>query len=229
MLDRELVYTNHVHYIQKQILDHLRTTEHARYSELQPDGIESSHFKYHLNLLIADGYITHPERGVYALTPHGKSYVDTLSAGRTNPHETPKVITYTLLYDKDNYYLWRKPKEPYRGLLTLLGGKLHTGEDAVTASSRELREKLNINHVAQPKLCGVANIRITNTDSLYTHAVAYICSAAVSGNNQSKQIVAIPRAELLHHNLAPDIAAVISAVESDQPFVIDIDRDFSET
>ena len=94
------------------MLDLLRSTPSMRYSQLQPDGVESSHFKYHLNQLIKDKLVEQTGRGVYALTNTGKSAVDRLSRGKTNPELSPKVITYTLLRDASHYYLQRKDKQP---------------------------------------------------------------------------------------------------------------------
>lgn len=220
------IYYEQMHYIQKQILDQLRTTSQARYVQLQPDGIESSHFKYHLNLLITDGLVTHVDRGVYELSDKGKAYVDKLSSGRVNPHETPKVITYTLLQDSDSYYLLPKPKEPYRGLLNLVGGKLHVGEDALSASRRELREKLSIEG-AGPKLKGVANIRIKNHDEPYTQVVAYVCTLTLD-TQAPDQLVAISKPDInAQQNLAPDTLAIITKLQGNIPFVIDIDADIS--
>ena len=93
-----------MHIYQKNILDQLRQTPVMRYSQMQPDDVESSHFKYHLNQLIKDKLVEQKGRGLYGLTQTGQKAVDKLSSGRVNPHQTPKVITYTLLTDADNYF-----------------------------------------------------------------------------------------------------------------------------
>lgn len=216
-----------MHYIQKQILDQLRTQTSARYAELQPDGVESSHFKYHLNILIADGLVSHISRGTYALAEMGKAYVDKLSTGRVNPYDTPKVITYTLLSDDTHYYLYSKDKEPYRGLLNFVGGKLHTGETAVMASQRELSEKLGLDTLI-PDVLGVANIRITQNHEPFTHVVAYICRAAAAEPIQHRNIVAVAKSELhTHTNLAPDFRPLVDMISSQQS-LSDITIELSE-
>lgn len=129
----------------------LKRTDSLRYSQLLPDHIESSHFKYHLDSLIKNQLVEKISRGKYKLSDKGKSFVDKLSEDRINPKEMPKVITYTLLYNKDYYYLQSEDKEPYRGLLNLVGGKMHLGETALEASKREIREKLKIELYSRKK------------------------------------------------------------------------------
>lgn len=218
-----------MHYLQKQILDQLRTQASARYAELQPDGVESSHFKYHLNILIADGLVSHPSRGTYTLAEKGKSFVDKLSAGRVSPYDTPKVITYTLLSDETHHYLYLKDKEPYRGLLNFIGGKLHTGETATQASQRELWEKLGIDH-ADPELIGVANIRITRNHEPFTHAVAYLCRVVTTAPIKHPNIVAIAKSEShIQTNLAPDFRELLEMFSSAGQIVRDITIELNQS
>ena len=211
-----------MHYIQKQILDQLRTQSTARYAELQPDGVESSHFKYHLNILIADGLVAHISRGTYVLTDRGQAHVDKLSAGRVNAHDTPKVITYTLIADDTHYYLYRKEKDPYRNQVNMVGGKLHIGETATAASQRELSEKLGIDDDV-PEVIGVANIRITLGGKPFTHVIAYICQVTVTAPIHHSRVVTVAKSDLATPTeLAPDFHAVMQMVASPQHAIRDI-------
>lgn len=215
-----------MHYLQKNILDQLRLNPSQRYSQLQPDDIESSHFKYHLQQLINEGLVEQKSRGIYGLTAKGKSQVDQLSDGRVNPHSMPKVITYTLLQDQDHYYLLRKDKEPYLGLINMIGGKLHSGESAEQAAHREMLEKTGGN-VEKLELKGVAQIRIKQAEGLLSHAVAFVFVADIN-SAKLKQFISIKKSDIKNSaDLAPDLLPILSAIEeSNEPFVIDLAADY---
>ena len=207
-----------MHFIQKHILDFLRVREKANYTDLMLDGVESGHFRYHLKELEKAGLVESSSRGVYQLTPAGKSRMDELSEGKVNPDKMPKVITYTLLHDDENVYLYKKPKEPYLDTLNLVGGKLHRGEDTVEASRRELIEKLDY-QAEEAKVCGVFASKIYSGELLYTHSIAYVCSVEVS--NTPKGTVAIAKSDIDDaDDLAPDAIDMIkAAIQSEQqPF-----------
>ena len=201
---------------QKHILDKLRHADQLRYSELQPEGVESSHFKYHLDQLVKDGVVERRDRGIYALSDKGKAAVDRLSEGRINPELTPKVITYTLLKDSENYYLYRKDKEPYRGLLTMIAGKMHLDESATDAVVREVHEK--IDHViTNPELRLMANIRVHSGDQLITHVLAYVFVADFAGD--SMKLEKVPITEIASYSdTTPDLLPMIAYINMNSTF-----------
>ena len=205
-----------MHYIQKKILDILRLHDEMHYAELQPEDIESSHFKYHLNQLIKDGNVEKKERGIYGLSDGGKAYVDKLSLNSIKPKNMPKVITYTILRHVNKYLLYKKDKEPYKGLLNNIGGKVHIGETIVEASEREVYEKLGIS--VESKVLGSLNIQIKNSGRLFTHAIAMVCAASLSEIPENQQIVFINKSELQANNsLAPDLLSVLEIEDTASP------------
>ncbi len=214
-----------MHIYQKNILDLLRQSAELRYSQMQPDDVESGHFKYHLNLLVKDGLVARKDRGLYALTDKGKSAVDRLSRGRVNPHLTPKVITYTLLQDEQNYYLHRKDKEPYLGLINLVGGKVHIGESTENAAAREIYEKAG-RSIATPTLRGIAEIRISNKDTLLSHVVAYVYAANVEVDSTAENnLIPFTHAMLpKEKDVAPDLLEILTAIQTSKTlFALDLD------
>ena len=202
-----------MHYIQKHILDALRTAPSMRYTRLNTGGIESGHFRYHLGQLVKDGYVAQLERGLYALTPKGQSYVDKLSGRSVNPASMPKVITYTLLRDSSVLLLQEKQKQPYMGLLNMVGGKLHEGELAADAAVREVHEKTGVT-IRRPELAGIFEIIISSSSGLLTHAIAYVFVGDVRRSDfKHETIKAIPEAELATvPNLAPDFLPIFEKV-----------------
>ncbi len=202
-----------MHYIQKHILDELRTVESMRYARLNRDEIESGHFRYHLGQLVREGYVEPLERGLYGLTVRGQQYVDRLSENRAHARLMPKVITYTLLSDNDTILLQEKPKQPYMGLLNMIGGKLHQGETAAEAAVREVHEKTG-NIITLPQLAGVFEILIYNGTDLLTHAVAYIFILPVRAVDYTLPAIKAIKVQDLRStpNLAPDFLPVFAKI-----------------
>ncbi len=211
-----------MHYIQKQILDELRTNVDVRYARLNTGEIESGHFRYHLEQLISDGYVEQLERGLYRLSLKGQQYVDKLSKNSVNPASMPKLITYTLLRDGEKVLLQEKAKQPYMGLLNMIGGKLHEGEFAGDAAVREVYEKTG-NKIDRPKLAGVFEIQIKQRKDLVTHAVAYVFISDVKAKDYvSDSIKALSINDLsLASNIAPDFLPVFHKLADDSTVHID--------
>lgn len=206
-----------MHMYQKHILDLLRSSKQLRYKDLQPDGVESSHFKYHLDQLQHDGLVTRVDRGVYALTEKGKAAVDRLSIGRINPHQTPKVITYTLLERDDHYYLYRKNKEPFLGTVNMIAGKVHLDERTYDAAVREVQEKAGL-VVVDLEHKVVAEVRIHENDQLVSHFVAYVFIASFNGDVSMLEEIA-PTDLIKRADLASDLLPLIAAVQAGERYV----------
>lgn len=206
-----------MHMYQKHILDLLRGSTSLRYSELQPDGVESSHFKYHLDQLLQDGLVKRISRGVYGLSEQGKAAVDKLSVGRITPMQTPKVITYTLLDDNTHYYLFRKNKEPFLGTLNMVAGKVHLDERSYDAGIREVAEKtgLTVDELVQ-KL--VAEVRVHENNQLISHFVAYVSVASFTGESSTVERF-LPDELTARDDLAPDLLLLLEAIHSGKTMV----------
>ncbi len=202
-----------MHYIQKHILDELRTGEAIRYAQLNREGVESGHFRYHLTELIKGGYIDQLERGLYQLSLKGQHFVDTLSGQRIKPNPMPKVITYTLLMDGDKVILQEKQKQPYLGLINMIGGKLHEGETAEKAAIREVLEKTGL-IINDPKLVGIYEVLIRKGGNLLTHTIAYVFTADVNAAEFTlPSLRAVANTEVQNlPNLAPDFLPIFNQV-----------------
>lgn len=206
-----------MHIYQKHILDLLRKSKKLRYSELQPFGVESSHFKYHLDQLVGDGLVTRLERGVYTLTAKGKMAVDRMSEHRVNPNETPKVITYILLQRDGKYYLYRKDKEPFLGALNMISGKMHINEHSRDAAEREVREKVGLQAInVEHRL--VAEVQIRESDQLISHFIAYVFTAEFEG--ESPKLEAFTPEDLMEcKDVAADLPLLLRAIDTRKKFI----------
>jgi ADP-ribose pyrophosphatase YjhB (NUDIX family) len=204
-----------MHYIQKHILDELRTVEKARYTDLRIDGIESGHFRYHLQQLVKDGFVNQLQRGQYGLSIKGQILTDKQSKNRAKSSEMPKTITYTLMKNGDFILLQEKQKQPYMGLLNMIGGKLHEGETAEEASSREVFEKTGL-HIIPEKLTGIFEIFIKSGEVLLSHTIAFVFLANITASqSEGKNLTAIKADDIEQASgLAPDFMPIFKTIRS---------------
>ena len=210
-----------MHYLQKTILDKLRHGQAFTYTALMPAGIESSHFRYHLKRLMTDGLVEKVDKGRYKLSHNGMQEVDYLSENRTTIIRTPKIITYTLLTFHSKMLLYKKPKEPYRNLWGLIGGKVHFGEDIQVAAKREVYEKTGF-IIEPPSLCGVADILICKDGSPLSHAIAYVHRAELEKAPATLpgKLELVAQSELGAYDLMPDLQPIIACINASHlPFV----------
>ncbi|MBI2054983.1 MAG: NUDIX domain-containing protein [Candidatus Sungbacteria bacterium] len=133
-----------MHFIQQHILKLLTYGGAKRYSDLKPSGVEGNRFMYHLNRLIAGGYIRKTKSG-YFLAAFGNRYVDKLSLKTFTPRIQPKIVTVLLCRNKAGEYLtYTRNHEPFKNLLAFPYGKLHLTETIYEAAARELKEKTGL-------------------------------------------------------------------------------------
>jgi 8-oxo-dGTP pyrophosphatase MutT (NUDIX family) len=133
----------------------------------------------------------------------------------------PKLITYVLLKDETNFYLQRKQKEPYAGLINMIGGKVHVGESTIEAARREVLEKTTY----KPKnltLLSIAEIRISQNSNLLSHAIAYVYGAMIGEDAKKLQdCIKIPQeATADYKDLAPDFIRIITEINNSETLCV---------
>ncbi len=212
-----------MHYIQKHVLDNLRRSDSMHYAELNKDEVETGHFRYHLNQLIADGLVEQVARGEYKLTTKGQQLVDYQSEQFVKSKKAPKLIVYVLLRNGDKLYLQEKNKEPYRGLLNFIGGKIHFGETAEEAALRAVsnKAKLDLDSLEEK---GVVEVRINNEGLLLTHAIAFVFVKDIDLKKPSDHnLVEVVAPSMVAQDLAPDLKPILELIDAGSKFVGAID------
>lgn len=188
-----------------------------------PKDVESSLFQYHLKSLLSDELIKKTGRGIYELTDKGHMRLEYMSVDRHDEARMPKVITFTLLTHRGDILLYKKPKEPYRHLLELVGGKIHFGEKAKDAARRDIAEKAH-SSIDSPRFCGVANVMVRSDGSILTHMIVYIFAAEVDTIEGMSEHM-IPVADVQSRDdLAPSTLPLLQAIRAHTaPFSIELD------
>jgi len=148
-----------MHHLQTKILYNLALHDELRFSELKPRDMESNQFMYHLKTVMAQGYVAKTD-GHYCLTPKGLRYVNAMSFELLTTRLQPVSRTTVYAEHPDRpgeLLLYRFNRQPIRGRVGLLNGKIHFGETLEVAATRELAEKSGLQ--AELEFIGQINSR----------------------------------------------------------------------
>lgn len=171
-----------LHFIQEQIIKKLIGAEtFAKYSELRVEGIENDLFNYHLQKLVALGFIDKSELG-YRLSAEGTRLTeDTLPLGVIRQKaDTFKLYSHGIVIRKDCNDLQilnrKRSKQPFYGDKGILGESVRKGQDVKTALSTRLLAQAGV--LVDPKDMKFAGIlrKITNDKegNLFSDFIFYI-------------------------------------------------------
>lgn len=169
-----------MHWIQREILKKLSTSERARYIELKPLGVDGNLFMYHLKQLMNDGYLIKIDKG-YTLTRKGKTLVaeTSLSTGQKTLVPRQLVMIYAK-NSKGQIALYKWNRQPYIDHISLPFSRLRRGETYEKAARNTLINKLG--QKKEPFYLGLVNVIVNKKDKISTHYTAVIFKAKLDDN-----------------------------------------------
>ncbi len=162
------------HPIQQHIIKKLILNRGLRYAELEPPGVTSNLFAYHLGKLVSEKIVAKTSSW-YRLTAKGKTLVDKLSLETLEPRIQPKIVTLIACRNRQgNYLLYCRRKEPFFGLIGFPYGKIHLGETIRQAAEREFAEKTGLSATLTHR--GNAYLTVSQEGELVSHMLAHVFS-----------------------------------------------------
>lgn len=132
------------------ILDSLRHKPEARFSELmQPTGLTSDTFKFHIRALTKSGYTAKTDKGLYALTAGGKEFANRLDLEQLTVQRQPKLSVLIIAEQKRSdgqteYLFHHRQRNPFYGYWSFVGGPVLWGEDTEQVAKRELLKQADL-------------------------------------------------------------------------------------
>ena len=146
-----------IHDIQASVLRRLLLSETMRFSDLQPDGISSDQFTFHLKKLAEVGIIQKNEDGTYRLTASGKEYANRfdIDSGSAKTEKQAKLSVLVMAVNEENgvkkYVMQQRLKQPYFGFRGFVTGKIKMGESVLETAARELKEETGLSGELEQK------------------------------------------------------------------------------
>lgn len=169
-----------MHRIQKYILAQLASQPSCRFSQLRPKDVESNHLMYHLRRLMASGWVN-KSGGAYALTSTGLLEVDRLSSVDSKPRIQPKIVTLIACKnERGEWLVYRRTRQPFKGLVGFPYGKIHLGEKVGAAAKREFKDKTGLDAALTHR----GDVYLTIYDKageLISHMLTHVFSGDVTG------------------------------------------------
>lgn len=152
------------HHIQKEILQRL-VLGHSRFSELNPSGLDSNLYNYHLHQLIAHDYVEKSADKNYLLTEKGKAEGIHLKLNEKERLAQAHTILLLLVRDKTGRYLLRRRSaHPMFGKVGFIHGEPKADELLIDTAKRVFDRRTGMD--ADFKVSGSGFIRIFIADRL---------------------------------------------------------------
>ena len=119
------------------------TAQRLKFSEIEKQlSIRSNMVAYHLMSMVKEGLLL-KKGDSYELTAQAEKYIPIFSHV-TGSETSPLPVVLVAVFHKKNILLIERVKRPYKGYLSLIGGKMLMEEDIVRASIRHVQEKTGL-------------------------------------------------------------------------------------
>ena len=161
-----------MHWIQKEILKTLSTSESCRYSDLKPATVDGNLFMYHLKRLINDGYVKNQEKK-YLLTSKGKSFIAGMSLSTGKTTKIPRI--FAMLYAKNKngeVLLYKWSKQPYLDHTSLPFNRVRYGRSIKDTALDVLEVKTGLKSKVIYR--GITEVIINKSKRTSTHYISHI-------------------------------------------------------
>lgn len=161
-----------MHWIQRHILIALTTNEHAKYTELIPEGVEGNLFSYHLKQLVSAKLIG-KNVDAYELTSLGKRKVATMSLTSNKDIQIPRIFAMVYLENKNKEIcLFKWDRQPYLGHVSLPFDRVIYGTSILETAKEALLYKTGLS--GELDFAGTASVLAYKEESPSTHYIAHI-------------------------------------------------------
>ena len=139
-----------LHRAQLSILTALRHTDAARFSDLmQPTGLTSDTFKFHIRKLVHAGIVEKIDTGEYRLTLRGKEIANITNQETRTIRRQPKlsvllVISRTSVDGQTEYLVQQRLRNPFYGYWGFPTGPINWGETPEQTALHECEKQIGI-------------------------------------------------------------------------------------
>lgn len=193
------------HKIKKYIIEHLITTEYARFKDLRPPRVETNAFTYHLNGLVAQGFVEKSARG-YSLGPSGLRYLHA-QAQQT----APGVMVMALVQNSDgDVLLERRTSHPHMNSWALPFRPV-LGEDAslMIAADRLIHTALGVADSTHSH-AGDCYIRVVSGGEVLSSTLVHLYSFNIDSIKTTEDLVWARPHKLDQYTLYPATAEIMT-------------------
>jgi 8-oxo-dGTP pyrophosphatase MutT (NUDIX family) len=133
------------HHIQRSIVYTLAFSPSLRFSELQPDDIDSKLFTYHLKKVMAAGLVEKYDDGTYALTPEGRRVGKSILRRDRFMDQAYSILLLAIRRPHDGaWLLYTRGTHPLIGLTGFMQATPVPSDDIAATAARTCLEKTGL-------------------------------------------------------------------------------------
>lgn len=212
------------HHIQRSIVYALAFSPSLRFSELQPDDIDSKLFTYHLKKVIVAGLVEKYDDGTYALTPEGRRVGKSILRRDRFMDQAYSILLLVVRRPRDGaWLLYTRGTHPLIGLTGFMQATPMPTEDITVTAARTCQEKTGLTATFSTVSSGF--FRVFEGDALesFTHftlLVADDASGDLSANDEFGSYAFVTNPDFTSDTMLPT-ALTLSQLATDRstPFV----------
>ncbi len=168
--------------MEKEILKLFLTENKLKFSEIEKYlKVRSNKLDYHLKKLLKKGIIT-KQKEFYQLSEGSENIIPYLS----EKNSTLPVILI-LIGNKNEAFLQKREKRPYKNLLSLPGGRLLQGEEIETAAKRIMKEKHNVD-ISLKKINSISLEHLVKNKKIINSFILILITATTKNNIKLTEI-----------------------------------------
>lgn len=158
------------HHIQKNILHKLVLSDHARFADIKPKGVDSNTFTYHLKQLIKDKLVVKQDDGTYTLTSLGRvAGINVKLNKKEMLEQAHSILLMCLRTEQDGWLLRKRLAQPMYHKAGFVHAEPLPNEPITLTAQRVFEERTGLHADFAPAGCGY--VRLLRGDDLesFTH------------------------------------------------------------
>jgi hypothetical protein len=191
------------HHIQRSIVYQLAFAPSMRFGELKPDDIDNKLFTYHLKKVVAAGYVTKNDDGLYALTSEGrrmgKGVLKTESRLLDRAYST---LLLAIRRKSDGaWLLYTRHTHPMIGLTGFMHAQPNAAVNIAETAALECKQKTGLDGMFRVHGHGYFRVYHDNQLESFTHFTLLVCDDIRGELAQNSELADY------HWELQPDFGA----------------------
>ena len=160
--------------ITRDIFSKFLYSSSLKYSELWNKKIcSSSHFDYYFKKILEEDLLIKQEEH-YTLSNKGQSYISELDIKEITSKKRPLICSFLLgKKEKNELLIQQRSKQPFKGYLSVPGGKVEYGETTKECALREFKEETGLTCIANLKIIAETITYDIDSKEIIHHMIGY--------------------------------------------------------
>lgn len=215
------------HHVQRGIVYRLALEDNLRFSDLKPDTVENKLFTYHLKKVVAAGYVSKSDDGLYHLTAEGRRLgIRVLSSPQTLTDRAHSVLFLVIRRRSDNaWLLYKRKTQPLIGRVGFMHVTPSADQPVSETAASLCKERTGLD--CEFTALGGGYFRTYRSDELesFTHFTLLLCEDArgelIQGNSDYAEYFWQADPDFTSADMLPNMPQLVEAYSAGKPFFIE--------